>query len=199
MLAGCGSSTQPSATYRGKNQMFMYSFAEHYGCNNIPNVSQFLSSADTPNKMLPCPPVSGDEFTGVPGSCSFERTGDFHRENDQRVLKCPDFPSDSCERGFYSSESCQGARMYHKCAQCAATPGHGAADWNPAAATACPTTPCVTGTFGADGDCEPCLVHKISSSAAAQCTPCARGLYTTGPGADLCLTCFETLPATTPV
>ena len=197
--AGCGSSTQPSATYRGKNQIFMYSFSEHYGCNNIPNVSQFLSSSDTPNKVLPCPRVSGEEFTGVPGLCSFECTGDFRTENSQCVLKCPDFTSDRCERRFYSIESCQGARTYHKCAQCAVIPGHGATDWDPAVATECPTTPCVAGTFSAEGWCEPCPVHTTSGSAIAQCTPCARGLYTAGPGATLCLTCFATLPAIAPV
>lgn len=189
-----------AAVALGTTQLVRYSFAVTWGCLQASSLApaERLSSQQTPNRVLPCEPVSGAVFEHSGGQCNFVCDHDHTRNGDLCLGLCGTMSAESCQMRTFASGSCTDSKVRYTCEACDYEPGMQALAWDSARSTECVSQACPPGSFGINGTCIPCAENTYAGAQSATCTVCGHGLYA-GVGSAVCVPCFgEVSAAATP-
>ena len=181
----------PAAVALGTTQLVRYSFAATWGCHQPNSLApaERLSSEQTPNRVLPCEPVSGAVFQHSGGQCSFVCDGDHTLHGALCLGICGTMNAESCQTGTFASASCTDSTVRYTCEACDHEPSMQALAWDSARSTECVSQDCPPGSSGINGTCTPCAENTYAGAQSAACTVCGHGSYA-GVGNAVCMPCF---------
>jgi len=191
-LAGQNSVTVRTAAALGTTQLVRYTFSNSWGCNAQATVpaAQRISGA-APNQVLACPQIPGAVYVKADAPCQFACDENHTRTGETCTRVCGNVTAAACEFRQFASATCSHAGYtLYRCAPCSYANGQQALPWSALNSAACPSTPCLAGTHGANGVCTPCAMNTFSAAGSATCSPCPRGTFSQT-GSSNCNSCFE--------